>query len=44
MAGGHALGNQVPDATFAELAAAAGFTRFRHATETTFNRVLELRP
>ena len=27
--GGYALGNQVPEATFAELAAAAGFSRFR---------------
>jgi len=43
-AGGCALGNQVPDATWAELAADAGFSRFRRATETPFNRVFEARP
>jgi SAM-dependent methyltransferase len=43
-AGAHALGNQVPDATWAELATDAGFTRFRRATETPFNRVFEIRP
>ena len=42
--GGHALGNQVPDATWAELIADAGFTRFRRATETPFNRIFEIRP
>jgi SAM-dependent methyltransferase len=42
--GGHALGNQVPDATWRELLGRAGFTRFRRATETPFNRVFEVRP
>jgi SAM-dependent methyltransferase len=42
--GGYALGNQVPEATLAEIAAAAGFSRFRRATETLFNRVFEVRP
>ena len=42
--GGHALGNQVPDATWRELLTGAGFTRFRRATETPFNRVFEVRP
>jgi 2-polyprenyl-3-methyl-5-hydroxy-6-metoxy-1,4-benzoquinol methylase len=43
-AGGHAMGNQVPDVTWAEIAAAAGFTRFRRAAETRFHRVFEIRP
>jgi 2-polyprenyl-3-methyl-5-hydroxy-6-metoxy-1,4-benzoquinol methylase len=43
-AGGHALGNQVPDATWARLAGEAGFSRFRRATETPFNRIFEVRP
>ena len=42
--GGYALGTQVPEATLAELAADAGFSRFRRATETPFNRVFEARP
>ena len=42
--GGYALGAQVPEATLAELAADAGFSRFRRATETPFNRVFEARP
>ena len=42
-AGGYALGNQVPDATWAEIAADAGFSRFRRATETPFNRIFEAR-
>jgi hypothetical protein len=42
--GGYALGNQVPDATWAALAADAGFSRFRRATETPFNRIFEARP
>ena len=42
--GGYALGNQVPEATLAELAEAAGFSRFRRATETPFNRVFEAQP
>ena len=43
-AGDYALGNQVPDAHLAELIDDAGFSRFRRATETPFNRVFEARP
>ena len=43
-AGGFALGAQVSEATFGELVAAAGFSRFRRATETPLNRVFEARP
>jgi 2-polyprenyl-3-methyl-5-hydroxy-6-metoxy-1,4-benzoquinol methylase len=39
-----ALGTVPPDDEFKKLAATAGFTRFRRATETPFNRVFELRP
>jgi SAM-dependent methyltransferase len=42
-AGGFALGNQVPDETWAELLGSAGFTRFRRATETPLNRIFEVR-
>jgi SAM-dependent methyltransferase len=42
--GGVALGAQVPESRLAELAADAGFTRFRRAAETPFNRVFEARP
>ena len=42
--GGYALGAQVPEATLGRLTADAGFTRFRRATETPFNRVFEVRP
>jgi 2-polyprenyl-3-methyl-5-hydroxy-6-metoxy-1,4-benzoquinol methylase len=42
--GGFALGAQVPDATWAEVVADAGFSRFRRATETPFNRVFDIRP
>jgi ubiquinone/menaquinone biosynthesis C-methylase UbiE len=42
--GGYALGNQVPDERWRELLAEAGFSRFRRATETPFNRVFEVRP
>jgi SAM-dependent methyltransferase len=42
-AGGLALGNQVPDEQWRELLGAAGFSRFRRATETPFNRVFEVR-
>jgi SAM-dependent methyltransferase len=42
-AGGYALGAQVPEATLGELVAEAGFSRFRRATETPFNRVFEVR-
>lgn len=41
--GGYALGNQVPDDRWAELLGEAGFSRFRRATETPFNRVFEVR-
>jgi SAM-dependent methyltransferase len=42
--GGNALGNQVSDERWRELLGAAGFSRFRRATETPFNRVFEVRP
>ncbi len=42
--GGYALGSQVPDSTWRDLLTGAGFSRFRRATETPFNRVFELRP
>ena len=42
--GGVALGAQVPESTWRELLNDAGFTRFRRATETPFNRVFEARP
>jgi hypothetical protein len=42
--GGYALGSQVTDAALGEIAGAAGFTRFRRATETPFSRVFEVRP
>jgi SAM-dependent methyltransferase len=42
--GAHVLGNQVPDSRWRELLADAGFTRFRRAAETPFNRVYEVRP
>ena len=41
--GGYALGNQVPDERWRELLAGAGFTHFRRATETPFNRIFEVR-
>jgi hypothetical protein len=44
LGGGLALGNQVSDAAWAQLLAPAGFSRFRRAAETPFNRVFELRP
>ena len=37
------LGPQVPEATWRGLLGEAGFTRFRRATETPFNRVFEAR-
>jgi len=43
-AGGYALGNQVPDERWASMLGDAGFSRFRRATETPFNRVFEVRP
>ena len=42
--GGFALGAQVPEATWGEVVTAAGFGRFRRATETPFNRIFEARP
>jgi SAM-dependent methyltransferase len=42
--GGYALGAQASEATLAELASTAGFSRFRRATETPFNRIYEVRP
>lgn len=43
--GGHQqLGPQVPESTWRRLLGEAGFTRFRRATETPFNRVFEARP
>ncbi|MBW3549168.1 MAG: class I SAM-dependent methyltransferase [Actinobacteria bacterium] len=41
--GGYALGNQVPDTVWRDLLTDAGFTRFRRAAETPFNRVFEVR-
>ena len=41
--GGAALGNQVPEHTWRDLFAQAGFRHFRRATETPFNRVFEAR-
>ena len=38
------LGPQVPESTWRRLLGDAGFTRFRRATETPFNRVFEARP
>jgi SAM-dependent methyltransferase len=43
-AGEYALGAQVPDSVLERLTADAGFTRFRRAAETPFNRVFEVRP
>ncbi|MGQ0618012.1 MAG: class I SAM-dependent methyltransferase [Acidimicrobiia bacterium] len=42
--GAYVLGNQVPDSVWEQLLTDAGFTRFRRATETPFNRVFEVRP
>ena len=42
--GGHALGAQAGEAAIREVIAAAGFTRFRRATQTAFNVVYEIRP
>ena len=39
-----ALGNQVPEERWRELAKEAGYTRFRRAAEAPFNRIFELRP
>ena len=42
--GAQQLGPQVPEGTWRSLLGDAGFTRFRRATETPFNRVFEARP
>jgi 2-polyprenyl-3-methyl-5-hydroxy-6-metoxy-1,4-benzoquinol methylase len=41
---GLALGAQVGDSRLREVVQKGGFTRFRRATETPFNRVFEVRP
>jgi SAM-dependent methyltransferase len=41
--GGFALGNQVPDDDWRDLLSKAGFTQFRKAAETPFNRIFEVR-
>jgi SAM-dependent methyltransferase len=42
--GGYALGAQAGQAAIGQIAAEAGFTRFRRAAETPFNQVYEIRP
>jgi ubiquinone/menaquinone biosynthesis C-methylase UbiE len=42
--GGYALGAQAGESAIRELAAQAGFTRFRRAAESPFNLVYEIRP
>ncbi len=42
--GGYALGAQAGEAAIRQIAADAGFTRFRRAAETPFNLVYEVRP
>ena len=42
--GAQQLGPQVPEQTWRELLSSAGFTTFRRATETPFNRVFEAKP
>ena len=42
--GGYSLGAQATEKSLGEIIAQAGFTRFRRATETPFNRVYEARP
>jgi hypothetical protein len=41
---GRALGAQAGEASLAEVLREGGFTRFRRATETPFNLILEARP
>jgi hypothetical protein len=41
---GLALGAQAGEARLRQVVEDAGFTRFRRATETPFNMVLEVRP
>jgi hypothetical protein len=38
------LGTVPPDKAIEKIASDAGFTRFKRATETPFNRVFEIRP
>ncbi|GAA2858486.1 hypothetical protein GCM10010517_16930 [Streptosporangium fragile] len=42
--GGYALGAQAGEASIREVAAAAGFTRFRRAAQAPFNLIYEIRP
>lgn len=42
--GGHALGAQAGEAAIREVAAEAGFTRFRRVAESAFNLAFEIRP
>lgn len=42
--GGEPLGGQAGESRIGAIAAAAGFSRFRRATETPFNLILEARP
>ena len=41
---GRALGAQAGEAVLREVVTSAGFTRFRRATQTPFNLILEARP
>ena len=43
-AGGYALGAQAGEAAIREIAAAAGFTRFRRAATSALNVAYEIRP
>jgi len=42
--GDYALGTVASDDELEKVAKKAGFTRFRRATETPFNRVFEIKP
>jgi hypothetical protein len=42
--GGMSLGAQAGEKRLRDVATRAGFTRFRRATETPFNMILEARP
>ena len=42
--GGYSLGAQAGEAAIRQIASDAGFTRFRQAAETPFNKVYEVRP
>ncbi len=41
---GLALGAQAGDSQIEEVVKAGGFTRFKRATQTPFNRIFEARP